>query len=109
MGLWGQTALCRPWVCGEAELRLVGLFVSQLGLIGGVSGHCLFLVSFSFLFRLCSLFGELGFLLSSSFKDYCFIFISIGVTSLRAKALVCGSLKWARKSVTGAIVRTYIH
>lgn len=69
VGLRGQTALCRPWVCGEAELRLVGLFVSQRGLIGVMPGHCLFWVSFSFLFRLCLLFGELGSLLSSSFKD----------------------------------------
>lgn len=28
---WGPMALCRGWVCGEAELGLVGLFVSQMG------------------------------------------------------------------------------
>lgn len=68
-GAAGTGGFVPPWVCGEAELRLVGLFVSQLGLIGGVSGHCLFWVSFSILFRLCSLFGGLRFLLSPFFKD----------------------------------------
>lgn len=57
------------WARGEAELLVVILFVFQLGLIGFVSGHCLFLLSFSFLFRLCSRLGELQALLSSPLKD----------------------------------------
>lgn len=54
------------WLCGGAEL-LVGLFVWILAVFG--SGHYLFLLSFSFLFRLRSLFAELWLLLSSSSKD----------------------------------------
>lgn len=53
----------------KLNFPLSGCLALSWVLVGFGSGHCLFLLSFSFLFRLCSLFGELRFLLSSSFKD----------------------------------------